>query len=41
MEEKMKGMVAKGMKVSKIAKKMNVTPRTVSRYIKEWKKQAA
>lgn len=41
MEEKMKGMVAKGMKVSKIAKKMNVTPRTVSRYIKDWKTQAA
>lgn len=41
MEEEMKGMVSKGMKVSKIAKKMNVTPRTVSRYIKDWKKQAA
>ena len=41
MEKRMKEMVAKGMKVSKIAKKMNVTPRTVSRYIKEWKKQAA
>lgn len=41
MEEKMKGMVAKGMKVSKIAKKMNITPRTVSRYIKDWKTQAA
>jgi hypothetical protein len=41
MEEKMKEMVAKGMKPGKIAKKMNVTPRTVSRYIKVWKNQAA
>ena len=41
MEEKMKGMVAKGMKPSKIAKKVNVSEKTVRRYIKEWKKQAA
>ena len=41
MEEKMKGMVAKGMKPSKIAKKVNVSEKTVRRYIKEWEKQAA
>ena len=41
MEEKMKGMVAKGMKPGKIAKKVNVSEKTVRRYIKEWKKQAA
>ena len=40
-EEKMKGMAAKGMKPSKIAKKVNVSEKTVRRYIKEWKKQAA
>ena len=40
-EEKMKGMVAKGMKPSKIAKKVNVSEKTVRRYIKEWEKQAA
>ena len=41
MEEKMKEMVAKGMKPGKIAKKVNVSEKTVRRYIKEWKKQAA
>lgn len=41
MEEKMKGMVAKGMKPKKISQKVNVSEKTVRRYIKEWKKQAA
>lgn len=41
MEEKMKGMVAKGMKAKKISQKVNVSEKTVRRYIKEWKKQAA
>ena len=41
MEEKMKGMVAKGMKPKKISQKVNVSEKTVRRYIKEWKKQVA
>lgn len=41
MEEKMKGMAAKGMKPKKISQKVNVSEKTVRRYIKEWKKQAA
>lgn len=41
MEEKMKGMVAKGMKPSKIAKKTKLSEKTVRRYMKEWDNQAA
>ena len=40
-EKRMKKMVEDGMKPSKIAKKTQISEKTVRRYIKEWKKQVA
>lgn len=40
-EKRMKKMVEEGMKPGKIAKKTQISEKTVRRYIKEWKKQAA
>ena len=41
MEKRMKEMVEKGMKASKIAKKTKLSEKTVRRYMKEWDNQAA
>lgn len=40
-EKRMKEMVGKGMKPSKIAKKIKLSEKTVRRYMKEWDNQAA
>ncbi|MBP3664117.1 MAG: helix-turn-helix domain-containing protein [Tyzzerella sp.] len=41
MEKRMKEMVEKGMKASKIAKKTKLSEKTVRRYMREWDNQAA